>query len=285
MSRNVWHKRFHGDALNGYMGLTLEQRGAYTTILDLLYDSDWAIGIPDRERWIAGHMNVSVRRWKGLREELIQAGKIDVVDGLISNKRYRIERENAASLSRKRSESGASGGEKSGEARKKASKINAPSEANASDLPLYTRATEAETEADKKKIGQHTTTPVEGAPVGADDVESWDAVSLADHVARVGGVRHLEPSRIASNISTVREWLDAGADPPMIANVVQAGRESARNGIHSLAYFDTRVRQAIANRDHPNDRNRTSIDTIRDPLLREYLANGGTLETRATTPG
>lgn len=285
MSRNVWHKRFHGDALNGYMGLTLEQRGAYTTILDLLYDSDWAIGIPDRERWLAGHLNVSVRRWKGLREELIQAGKIDLVDGMISNKRYRIERENAASLSRKRSESGASGGEKSGETRKKASKNNAPSEANASDLPLYTRATETETEADKKKIGQHTTTPVERAPAGADDAESWDAVTLADHVARVGGVRHLEPNRIASNIASVREWLQAGADPPMIAAVVQAGRDSARMGIHSLAYFDARVRQAIANRDHPNDRNRNDLDTIRDPLLRKYLENGGTLETRAATSG
>ena len=39
MSSNPWHKRYHSDALNGYMGLSLEERGAYTTLLDLMYQS------------------------------------------------------------------------------------------------------------------------------------------------------------------------------------------------------------------------------------------------------
>lgn len=150
MSRTVWHKRFHGDALNGYMGLSLEERGAYTTLLDLMYDSDWEIGIPDRERWVAGHLNVSTRRWNALRKSLLEAGKIDIVDGFISNFRYRKERENALNISRKRAENGASGGDKSGEVRRKYSKIKAAPEANASDLPLYARATYSDTEADKK---------------------------------------------------------------------------------------------------------------------------------------
>lgn len=151
MSRNVWHKRYHGDALNGYMGLTLEQRGAYTTLLDLMYDTDWEVGIRDRERWIAGHLNVSVRRWKTLRDDLLAAGKIDIFDGCISNFRYRKERESALSLSRKRSESGASGGEKSGEVRRNSSKNNNRDEANASDLPPYARATESDTDTEDNK--------------------------------------------------------------------------------------------------------------------------------------
>ena len=35
--RRPWHKRYHEDALNGYMGLTLEERGVYSTCLDLIY--------------------------------------------------------------------------------------------------------------------------------------------------------------------------------------------------------------------------------------------------------
>lgn len=175
MTGNVWHKRYHGDALNGYMGLTLEQRGAYTTILDLLYDSGWEVGIPDRERWIAGHLNVSVRRWRGLRDELIAAGKIDIIDGQISNFRYRKERENAASLSRKRSESGASGGEKSGETRRKAAENRHSGEANASDLPLYARASEAELDTEVEKSVAKATQPLRGFSL-PDDIpkDAWD---------------------------------------------------------------------------------------------------------------
>ena len=35
--RRHWHKRYHNDALNGYMGLTPSERGIYTTCLDLIY--------------------------------------------------------------------------------------------------------------------------------------------------------------------------------------------------------------------------------------------------------
>jgi len=148
MSRNVWHKRYHGDALNGYMGLTLEERGAYSTLLDLMYDTDWQIGIRDNDRWIAGHMDCSVRKWCSLKDSLMAAGKIDVVDGYVSNPRYRKERENALETSRKRAESGASGGVKSGVARRQTAENSHSNEASASRLPLYARATDTETEAD-----------------------------------------------------------------------------------------------------------------------------------------
>jgi hypothetical protein len=35
--RRPWHKRYHEDALNGYMVLTPKERGIYTTCLDLIY--------------------------------------------------------------------------------------------------------------------------------------------------------------------------------------------------------------------------------------------------------
>jgi uncharacterized protein YdaU (DUF1376 family) len=248
MTGNVWHKRYHGDALNGYMGLTLEQRGAYTTILDLLYDSGWEVGIPDRERWIAGHLNVSVRRWRGLRDELIAAGKIDIIDGQISNFRYRKERENAASLSRKRSESGASGGEKSGETRRKAAENRQSGEANASDLPLYARASEAELDTDTEEKKRIAAAALD-AEVGGVAV---DAVSLAPVFARAAGVS-IFPNRarhFADQLDVIREWLTLGLDPT--DDIIPALQRKVMDNPgerHSLAYFTPMLADMAARRE------------------------------------
>lgn len=105
-----WHKRYHSDALTGFRGLNLEQRGAYQTILDLLYDSDRATGIPDRPRLIAGYLDVSPRKWEALRAELLALGKLIETDGFITNGRYLREINRTAQLSEKRAEAGQKGG-------------------------------------------------------------------------------------------------------------------------------------------------------------------------------
>ena len=74
MSVMPYHKRYHSDALAGCMNLTLEERGAYQTIQDLIYDR---VGpIRDDERLIAGFMNVSTRKYRSMRDALIAMGKI-----------------------------------------------------------------------------------------------------------------------------------------------------------------------------------------------------------------
>jgi len=107
MSRRTmpYHRRYHGDALHGYRGLTLEQRGAYTTLLDLIYDTGGPIDF--NERWIAGHLDVTVNRAKKLVAELIELRKIFLTPrGQISNHRCELEIENALKISKKRAESG-----------------------------------------------------------------------------------------------------------------------------------------------------------------------------------
>ncbi len=69
-----WHKRDHRAALTGMMELTLEERGAYNTILDLIYCHDGAL--LDDERFIAGWLRVDVRRWRRIRNTLLAAGKL-----------------------------------------------------------------------------------------------------------------------------------------------------------------------------------------------------------------
>jgi uncharacterized protein YdaU (DUF1376 family) len=62
--------------LAGTVQLSLEQRGAYITIIDLLYCNDDVL--IDDDQAIARTMNCQVRRWQRLKAELMAMGKIRV---------------------------------------------------------------------------------------------------------------------------------------------------------------------------------------------------------------
>lgn len=114
MSTNrPWYKRYPSDFIQGTVGLSLEEKGAYSLILDLIYDK--GAPIVDDARYLAGICNVSLRKWAAIRERLISAKKITVLDGFISNFRAEKEIENATKLERKLVENGAKGGQKRAE--------------------------------------------------------------------------------------------------------------------------------------------------------------------------
>lgn len=103
MSEKPWHKRYHSDALTGYQSLTLEERGAYTTILDLLYDRGDALNLTDR--LLAGHLNSSVRKARTIVNSLIAKGKLRrLEDGRLTNSRFEKEKIISAKTPRKRAE-------------------------------------------------------------------------------------------------------------------------------------------------------------------------------------
>ena len=85
MSIRPWYKRFGSDFVFGTMGLTLEQRGAYSIIIDLIHDRGQPI--PDDARFMSGILGVSMRKWRSIRDVLIEAGKIYEADGFLSNER------------------------------------------------------------------------------------------------------------------------------------------------------------------------------------------------------
>lgn len=89
---NHWYKRDPEAALDGMRELTLEERGAYNTVLDLIYMRKNRL--PDDERFIAGWLGVDVRVWRRLRERLVgtlvdgaveEGKKLYVKDGCIRN--------------------------------------------------------------------------------------------------------------------------------------------------------------------------------------------------------
>ena len=110
MSARPWYKRFPSDFITGTISLTLEEAGAYSYIIDLIHDRGGAI--PDDPQWIARVCGCSTRKWKTIRERLIQAGKITQNDGFISSERAQNDAENGAKEARKLAESGVKGGRK-----------------------------------------------------------------------------------------------------------------------------------------------------------------------------
>lgn len=65
------------------MALNLEERGAYTTVLDLIYSK--ADELVDDDRFIAGWCGCDVRVWRRIKARLIALGKLHIDNGMLRN--------------------------------------------------------------------------------------------------------------------------------------------------------------------------------------------------------
>jgi uncharacterized protein YdaU (DUF1376 family) len=108
-----WYKRCGADFIHGTMMLTLEEKGAYSLCLDLIYDR--GSPIPDDARWLSGVCGVSMRKWKAIRDRLISMGKLASENGLLSNSRADFELVSMELQRRNQAEAGAKGGRKRAE--------------------------------------------------------------------------------------------------------------------------------------------------------------------------
>lgn len=79
-----WFKCIPRVFREGMIGLTPEERGAYVTVILLIYERGEPI--PDDAGWVAAHLAISVRNWTKLRSTLIVKSKIfeTVVNGRTS---------------------------------------------------------------------------------------------------------------------------------------------------------------------------------------------------------
>ena len=107
-----WYKRSPQDALNGMLMLTLEERGAYNTVLDLIYSHD--NNLHDDDRFIAGWMRCDIRVWKRIKIRLVELGKIVIENGLVTNFRATSEIDEALARGLSMSDVSRSKGIKSG---------------------------------------------------------------------------------------------------------------------------------------------------------------------------
>lgn len=91
-----WYKRDPNAALEGMAVLTLEERGAHITVLDLIYSHDGKI--VDDDRFIAGWLRVDVRVWRRIKARLLSLGKFYRHGDFLRNER--ADREVDAALHR-----------------------------------------------------------------------------------------------------------------------------------------------------------------------------------------
>lgn len=158
MSALPYHKRYHSDALLGFMSLTLEERGCYQTLLDMMYDRGGPL--IDNERLLAGYMNCSIRKWRALREILIEKRKIRINrEGLITNGRTEKEIENTSKTHRKRVEWGSKGGRTRAENEKKANENNEGDQGNLEATLSHPQAileARSHSSVDKSTVGKPT---------------------------------------------------------------------------------------------------------------------------------
>lgn len=88
-TRDAWYKHYPRDYIEGTRRLTLEERGAYADIIDLLYIHGGKL--PDDQKWMGCAMHISTRKWRAIRDALIAHKKIESVDGHIVNARVAFE--------------------------------------------------------------------------------------------------------------------------------------------------------------------------------------------------
>lgn len=84
-SKLDWYKRNPSKFIGGTVGMTFELKGAYSILLDLIYDGGGSC--PDDPRWIANLLGVemTVRRWNQIRAKLIEVGKLVPAEGRLFN--------------------------------------------------------------------------------------------------------------------------------------------------------------------------------------------------------
>lgn len=276
MSVRPWHKRYHSDALTGYRGLTLEERGAYSTILDLLYDSGEE-ALPAQERWMTGQLNCSARKWRSIKQTLLAAGKIDELpDGRITNARYLRERAKVADLSDKRAEAGRAGGLAKGSGHTKGldspmfdlniapsgddqNDIDPPKPAeNGEDAEAIAKAKPPVRARDPEARVQNPILPqpvvgdgeAQGG-VGADEPKSrlhdGDLMDWYQAIAQASGHNPVMPGQIDRAMKFVEAWRKEGIDlDELILPTIKAMIASTSDPTRTLGRFDARIRHEHA---------------------------------------
>lgn len=91
-----YYKAYPRDFIEGTIGMPFEVKCAYRVVLDLIYMQGG--NLPDDARYISGLLGCSIRKWKSIREALIEGGKLSVSGEFLTNKRAEKDLETLAKL-------------------------------------------------------------------------------------------------------------------------------------------------------------------------------------------
>jgi uncharacterized protein YdaU (DUF1376 family) len=180
-----WYKRDPDRALNGMVGLTLEERGAYNTILDLLYSRDGVV--PNDDAYLLAVLGCHGNQWRAVKKSLIAKGKIWVdLSGNLSGKRVEKTLKEAGNYSETQSKRATKGWEK----RKKFNVINHPSMPSAA-MPSGNASTPTPTPREEERASRALSSSTESPSLLTESERAPEGGSLA---SAVGGAPREPPS-------------------------------------------------------------------------------------------
>jgi len=97
-----YYKRYPRDLIEGTIGMSFELKGAYGLILDMIYMQGGFL--PDDSSYISGLLGCNKHKWASLRKQLLETGKIQLLDGFLANSRAFLELKETEKHQRKQSE-------------------------------------------------------------------------------------------------------------------------------------------------------------------------------------
>lgn len=269
-----YYKRFPRDFLDGTIGLSLETKGAYAIILDLIYMRDGRLA--DDARYIAGQLGCSVRKWTVIRAELIARGKLICELGFISNFRADYLLEDTRKYQDKQAENRAN-----------------PNKINALQTPKGDQS-ESDTDTEKKETAAVRASDGVVVHLHGGSGDDWPGGTALDHavdlVKSVGSVR-LDTTRRPGLIQTLGRlaaWRRDGASwNHDVLPVVTAMARKQGPPISSWKFFDGAIAQSIADNRHaltlPEARNASPSNDLRSDrkhaaTLENYASHGAGAE-------
>lgn len=222
------------DFFEGTQEMSLEQKGAYIMVLNLMYTRGGPIS--DEPGYISRYVGCSIRKWKQVRDELVAMGKLAVEEGVISNSRADEVLEKQRSYQDKQSENRAR-----------------PNKNNAQENPSKTTRAKSESEPEPEVEDDRIPAPAfDFSNVDGSDLDQLEAACRKwanGALAVTAG-----PLILAPIIRLLKPHSGPGCTMDDVRNGIMKAAESVhrRGDKVGIAYFEKPILQARDERLRPN---------------------------------
>jgi uncharacterized protein YdaU (DUF1376 family) len=215
-----WYKRDPEAFAGGTAELSLEEVGAYTRIIDLIYSRDG--NVPDDDMFLCRALRCDIRVWRRIRKRLIETGKVRTSGGLIVNLRATSE----ISYAQVRM--------------KKDQKRNENKEANLTSDPILTTTTTVRKESKKEDAPAKRRVL---SPLADDWKPDWELTAAQEgELVKMRDWAKANATRKADWLATFRNWLRRANVP--LGNVVAMHQViHIQEGSPEMAAWDSYLRK------------------------------------------
>jgi uncharacterized protein YdaU (DUF1376 family) len=258
---------------DAYLGdtthLTTIEHGAYLLLLMVAWRSR-GCRLPDDDKMLARYAKCTAGQWRRIRPVLIDF--FDVGEGFWTQRRLTDEYDHVRQV--RQSQSAA--GHVSALKRKGRHSTDVGADRAVSGNPhTHTPPIEESENSSSPSVSE----------AGEDAGLPFDLVDLTDRLARIAGVRHVDPTGVTRNMSEVKNWLELGADvASTIIPTIQRVVSESDVPVHSLRYFDGAIRRAHALKAQGARNGSGRSNDLRNPLARaaaQFLDSQGSAGDRA----